>query len=187
MRASAHSPTGQHSGCTLRHERTLIAAEWSLQRFPGDLVEIGVLEGVHTLRLAKLAEQYGRRIIAVDPWNNEKEYPWKGGCKSKTEENFYSRMGSYLRIVDVLGDYSQSVFVTRYIKDRAICFGYIDGAHAYEPCKTDIDTLWHCNGIIALDDLWMKGVKQAFLEAGKRPEREAWFCEELAEGYLLKC
>jgi len=182
-----HLPDGLHMGCNLRHERWLIAAEYSIQRYPGDLVEIGVLGGVQTLRLAKLANRYGRRVIAVDPWVWDPDYKNRAGCTETTRAEFYERMKGYLHIIDVLDDISQSGRVINFIKARDICFGLIDGAHFYEPCKRDIETLWYCSGIIALDDLWMEGVKRAFLEAGKKQGREAFYHARLAEGYLLRC
>jgi hypothetical protein len=66
-----------------------------------------------------------------------------------------------------------------------LAFAYIDGAHFYEECSTDIETVSHCAGIIMLDDLWMAGVLQAFEEAGQKPDREAFSHRVLAEGYLL--
>jgi hypothetical protein len=181
-----HLPDGLHMGCNLRYKRWLIAAEYSIQRHPGDLVEIGVLGGINTLRLAKLANRYGRRVIAVDPWVWNHDYKAWGGCTETTRAEFYARMKNYLHIVDVLDDYSQSERVISFIKAREICFGLIDGAHFYGPCKNDIETLWHCTGIIALDDLWIEGVKRAFLEAGEKPGREAFYHNRLSEGYLLR-
>lgn len=182
-----HLPDALHFGCNFRHIRNLVAAQYSIENFPGDLVEIGVLEGGTTIELAKLADRYGRRVIAVDPFNFAADYIGHGGCSDHTRANFYERMANYLHIVDVLENYSTAQQVVDFIKAREICFGYIDGSHTYEACKFDIETLWHCTGIIALDDLWMEGVKQAFLEAGERPGREAFYSDKLAEGYLLKC
>ena len=180
-----HLPNGLHMGCNLRQKRWLIAAEYSLQRHPGDLVEIGVLSGGTTIHLAKLANRYGRRVIAVDPWVWDADYKGKGGCTETTHDEFYARMKDYLHIVDVIYDFSERAADT--IKARDICFGLIDGAHFYDPCKRDIETLWYCAGIIALDDLWMEGVKRAFLEAGEKQGREAFYHDRLAEGYLLRC
>lgn len=178
------SDRGGLSYCGGRYklDRILIAAEFSLQRYPGDLVEIGVLGGGTTIKLAKLAHRYGRHIIAVDPWIPEKG---RGGCTETTRSEFMKRMRKYLHMTDVLHDLSQSKKVINFIKARSLSFAYIDGAHYYEPCGADIETVWHCAGIIALDDLWMEGVKRAFVEAGEHSDKDALYHDVLAEGYLL--
>jgi predicted O-methyltransferase YrrM len=173
-------PDGLYMGGKYKPERLLLAAEWSLRRYAGDMVEIGVLGGGTTVKLARLAAQYGRRVIAVDPW-----VPGQGGCAETTRQEFTGRTWKYRALIDVVHDYSQSEAAVRYIKARPLCFAYIDGAHYYEPCSTDIETVSHCAGVIVLDDLWMEGVLRAFGEAGQRPDREAFSHRILAEGYLL--
>ena len=175
-----------HCGSKYKHERLLMAAELSMKRQPGDIVEIGVLGGGQTVRLAKLAHRYGQRVIAVDPWLPASSgYRYSATCTETTRSEFMGRVRKYLHMIDVLHDFSQSTEVINFIKARPVSFVFIDGAPIYEACFIDIKTVWHCEGIIAMDDLWMKGVKRAFLEAGERPGKEAFYHDVLAEGYLL--
>lgn len=175
-----------HCGGRYKPERLLLAAELSMKRYPGDLVEIGVLGGGNTVRLARLAHRYGRRIIAVDPWIPASSgYKYAATCTETMKDEFMDRVQKYLYMIDVLHDFSQAEEVVSVIKARPLSFVYIDGAHAYEPCSIDIKTTWHCAGIIAVDDLWMKGVKRAFLEAGERLGKDILYHDVLAEGYLL--
>ena len=175
-----------YMGSKYKRDRIEMVAKWCLNRYAGDLIEIGVLAGGTTVRLAKLAHQYNRRVVAVDPWiPSTTGYKAHGGCTSSTMLEFFANTKKYRHLIDVIHAYSQAEAVVRSIKKRALCFAYIDGAHFYEECSTDIETVSHCAGIIMLDDLWMAGVLQAFEEAGQKPDREAFSHRVLAEGYLL--
>ena len=175
-----------YMGSKYKRDRIEMVAKWCLGRYGGDLVEIGVLAGGTTIRLAKLARQYNRRVIAVDPWlpptANRRAH---GGCTETTRQEFTGRTWKYRHLIDVIHNYSQAGAAVQFIKARPLAFAYIDGAHFYEECSTDIETVSHCAGVIMLDDLWMAGVLQAFEEAGQKPDREAFSHRVLAEGYLL--
>jgi hypothetical protein len=55
-------------GAVRQRDRLSWVAEWRARTYPGDFVEIGAYMGETTVRLAQVAQAYGRRVIVVDPW-----------------------------------------------------------------------------------------------------------------------
>lgn len=166
-----------YMGGKFKRERLLEIARFSARRWPGDFLEIGCLGGGTTLELARLASEFSRRVIAVDPW------VVGGIVKLHHYGDFLCRIAPYANIVDVIKDFSQSPDVVNYIKKQELAFVYIDGEHTNEACSTDLDTVSHCRGVIAVDDLWQ--VETAFIEGAMRLNRIPIYHSTLAEGYLL--
>lgn len=140
--------------------RLKAVAEYCVQTWPGDLVEIGVLHGTQTKIFAQIAREYGRRIIAVDPFNVKKVKYGDDYYKIFLENTL-----PWSDIIDVVQLSSMDPEAVRYVKERPLCFAYVDGLHTYEACYSDILTVGYCNGIIAVDDIH---VKYGFAEALRR-------------------
>ena len=52
------------------------------------------------------------------------------------------------------------------ISNRELCFAYVDGLHTYDACFSDIKTVSHCRGIIAVDDIHVEyGYREYILKA----------------------
>jgi predicted O-methyltransferase YrrM len=105
-----------------------------------EMVEIGSYAGSSTLIFLNNADV--KSLVAVDPWNND------------LLEHIVARHGLQMDNVrrifveDVMSQYSQvemlamtSEKAAELVGNRMFDFVYIDGDHAYESCKRDIE-LW---------------------------------------------
>jgi len=124
--------------------------------YPGDLVEIGCHTGGTTRELGIVAREHGRRVIAVDPW--EENPP--------IYDDFLRRTKEYGDLIDVIRLPSQNGEAVKQIKARPLCFAFVDGLHEYEALACDIRTVAHCVGVIAVDDVnWRPNdLRKAFWE-----------------------
>jgi hypothetical protein len=72
------------------------------------------------------------------------------------------------------------------IKNKQLCFAFVDGLHTYEACLQDIQTVAHCFGVIAVDDTtWSPDVVRAFREGSALTNRNSLCIPVLRESYLL--
>ncbi len=165
------------------HQRSRIAqvAEYCAQGWGGDIIEIGCWVGATTHKLAEVARRYNRRVVAVDPWEIGTQ-----NCKGGEYEKFLSAIEGYEDIVDIVRLSSLDQKAINLIKKRSFCFAFVDGLHTYEACLSDIQTVSHCQGVIAVDDiLWSPKVEQAFFEGATIINRQKLHLPTLREGYLL--
>ena len=174
---------GLHAYYIGRNKRILKAAEFCLERYPGDLAEIGCYSGASTRPLAGLAEEYGRRMIAVDPWIVDP----KAHCHEDTYEKWQLNTKPVAHVIDEVRQKSQSEEAIAYLKSRQLAFVYVDGLHNYEAAYTDYLTVSHCNGIIAADDInWPRpDMWRALWDAARITGREIVWYPNCVEGYLL--
>jgi len=135
------------------------------KRVEGDLVEIGCLSGTCTRVLAQVARKYGRKVWAVDPYE-----PGTMNCPAEDIQRSRARDGltsyerftknilePYADVVELLRFSSQDPTVIKRLKGLDISFAHVDGLHTTEACKTDILTLSHCGGAVAVDDFYTGG------------------------------
>ena len=163
-----------HYGWRQTPDRVVAVARMAVEAYPGDLVEIGCARGNVTERLAEIAQEHGRLVIAVDPWQRDKaEY-----------EEFAGRLYPYRASVHVLHMKSQEQAAIDHLK-RPLCFAFVDGEHVYHACLSDLKAVAHA-GVIAVDDvLWDWQLLRAFHEVGEEMGK-AWvrhpWCNE---GYMV--
>lgn len=177
---------GKPSDATKFRPRMESIADYCARRWKGDLIEIGCLYGATTLRLARVARYYGRRVICVDPWKQEPFY------KANPFGYFQKITAMYSDIIDIVKMRSQEQEAIDYVQARDLCFALVDGAHSYKAVKSDLMTVAHCRGIIAVDDLFIwegaqtyrAGIRKAMLEASIEQQRIA-ILSLTREGYLL--
>ena len=150
-------------GSAQNHRRLGIVAEYCALNYPGDLIEIGCLLGESTVILAEIAKKYNRRVIAVDPWHYEDGDAYYDPDVS--DDNHYKQFceatTGWRDLIDIIRLSSLDPRAIGEIKSRPLCFAYQDGLHTYEGVTTDLHTLAHCAGIIAVDDVIMYDVKPA--------------------------
>jgi len=170
-------------GQQCQKDRLRWIAELCAEQFPGDLVEIGGKEGETTRILAEIAEKYDRRVVVVDPW--EAGSP---GCIGWEYEAFLENTSKYSDIIDIYRTTSTNKDTVEALKQRPLCFAYVDGLHRYDVCHADILTVAHTSGIIAVDDIfWNVNLGRAFQDAANAiwrfPVRRN--VPPMREGYLL--
>ena len=164
-------------------DRIRWVAELCAEQFPGDLVEIGAKVGATTRILAEIAQKYGRRVIVVDPW--EAGSP---GCGGWEYEVFLEETSKYRDIIDIYRTTSTNKDTIAALKERPLCFAYVDGLHRYDVCYSDIMAVAHTAGIIVVDDIyWSVNLTRAFQRAANDIWRfPVWRnMPPMREGYLL--
>lgn len=131
--------------------RLAMVAEYCIQHWPGDIVEIGLGHGNTTKIFAEIACVHDRRVIAVDPFD-----VMGTGWGDDYFEVFSRNTEPWRNIVDLIEASSLEPDTIRAIGERELCFAYVDGLHTYEACYSDILAVGHCEGIIAVDDIHIK-------------------------------
>jgi predicted O-methyltransferase YrrM len=170
----------RHGSIELK-ERVACVAELCAERWPGDFVEIGCYVGETTKKLAKVAEQYRRRLIAVDPWMAGTQ-----NCEGWEYDAFLRNIEPYMDSVDIVRASSLDRKTIALIKARTLSFAFVDGLHTYSACLSDIQTTSHCEGIIGVDDiLWDNEIMLAFRRGAHLTHRTAIHHSLCREGYLL--
>lgn len=146
----------------------------------GDLLEIGCYLGATSLRLARLAQEHGRRFLAIDSWSPTSTYDLEDAFKVFTKS-----MAPYAGVVDVLRQDAHGAEARAAIAARRFAFVFLDNGHAYEDVKAELDAvLPMTDGLVAVDDMQLVDVRNAVrdaLAANPRwtmlhaaPCREAW-------------
>lgn len=170
--------SAQSAGSTYLRERLTIVAERCCRDYPGDMVEIGCLNGSTTVRLCQVAREHGRRVIAVDPWQVGTQ-----NCEGQEYDRFMQATEPYRDIVDVVRKDSRDPEVTRYLKNRELAFAFVDGLHSYQACLSDIHACYHA-AVIAVDDwTWNEGIERAIVEA--TGTRDRILQKPFHEAYIL--
>lgn len=163
-------------GGDLLTDRLRYIATECCNRFPGDLVEIGCWEGFTTTALCEAAKRFGRKVIAIDPWTDERgrQGTFMGKMKPQMDSG----------LLEVHDKESQDSSVVAMLKSRPLCFVYVDGLHTYSAVKSDCAAVDHCQGIIVCDDIsWNAGIRHAFIEVMTKIQlRHPYF----REGYLIQ-
>lgn len=173
----------QFRGYLRQRDRLRWIAEMCAEQWDGDFIEIGAHIGETTRVLAELARQYKRRVIVVDPW--ETGTP---GCNGWEYDVFVDNVVLYKNLIDVIRLSSLDKQAIEQVKARPLCFAYVDGLHAYRACLSDILTVSHCQGIIAVDDIhWNVNLMRAFSVGADATWRLSVLrgTPPMREGYLL--
>ena len=135
-------------GSAQQIERISKLADWCAEKYEGDFIEIGSYIGETTKELTKLARKYHRRVIVVDPWETGTQ-----NCKGWEYDKFIENTKPYRDVLDIIRDSSFNKKTVNMIKSRKLCFAFIDGLHTYPACLSDILTVNHTSGVIAVDDI----------------------------------
>ena len=174
-------PQNFNQGSFHQRQRVARVAEYCVQTWTGDLIEIGCFKGETTKLLAGVAQKYNRRLIAVDPWEIGTQ-----NCQGGEYEAFLKNIEPYKANVDIVRASSLDKKAINLIKNRGLCFAFVDGLHTYDACLSDIKTVDHCQGVIAVDDLlWSPEVDNAFHKAAEIIQSRKLYLPICREGYLL--
>lgn len=155
-----------------------IVGALAAEGLPGDLVEIGCLRGLTTVQLAGVAQQFHRRVIAIDPWE-----PGTQNCEGGEYEEFCAAIAPYGDWVETLRMRSDDPRVSAYLAPRPLLFAFVDGLHTYEVCTSDLRMVGHARAIAVDDTNWSAEVRRAYEEFGATRHR-VW-CRAFRESWLL--
>jgi len=176
--------TGTDDHRIQRRARWIQAAQAAVEAGPGDIVEIGAMEGDSTVEFCKIAARYGRRVLVVDPWT-----PGTQNCQGHEYSRFKARTEKWREngVLDVLRVESQSPVAIRALQGREWAFALVDGLHKHAEVLCDVMAVRSAR-VICLDDMNMPPVFQAFHQAASLLEREGIQNPMMAkkwEGYLV--
>ena len=145
-------------------------------RKPVVIAEIGVDEGKNTLNLL---ENFNiKKIYLIDPYTEYKDF--LDSTPHKTSKNMSS---AYIEAANRLRKYKNKIVWIREFSEDAVnkipvCdFIYIDGNHAYDYVKKDIELYFKKvkkGGILAGHDIEEKDVFKAFSEFVVKNKLNAW-------------
>lgn len=158
-------------------------ARKAAKKFPGDLIEIGCYAGDTTLRIIKVAQEFGRKVICVDNW-----LPNTGYELDKVELVFRKQVEQYKDFVTIIKGDAHIEEIMKQIKQHNYCFALSDDGHSYNDHKTELDTLIPItNGLIAVDDVYLPEVRQAIADSLKQfPQWGVIYGVEMREAWLFK-
>ena len=169
------------AGSYQQRDRLSAVVDWCAAQYAGDILEIGCLHGLTTVRLAEVAARHNRRVVAVDPWQ-----PGTQNIHGGEYEAFLKNTEPYRDIIDVIRLSSLDAEAIRQMKARELCFAYVDGLHTYEACLSDILAVAHTHGFIGVDDLsWSQDCVVATRRGAAMIGRKAVHHPLCREGYLL--
>jgi hypothetical protein len=134
-----------------QRERLARVADLCARRYPGDFLEIGAYLGRTTVRLAQVAQAYGRRVIVVDPWQTGSELN-DGTTYDGDYQQFWKNVEPYSDNIDIVRASSLEERARAVIANRDLAFSYVDGLHTFRAALSDIRAVRHTAGIIAVDD-----------------------------------
>lgn len=189
VRGILGAPTGSDDHKLQRRTRWIKAARAAVEAGPGDIVEIGAMEGDSTVEFCKIAEEHGRRVLVVDPWT-----PGTQNCQGHEHEMFMHRTERWREsdILRIARHTSQYIPVIEALIDRNWAFALVDGLHKYGEVLGDIMAVRRAR-IICVDDLNMSEVDRAFGQAtallpSRTPLSNETYPERQAkkwEGYIV--
>jgi hypothetical protein len=172
---------GEESDKEKTRLRVLEAARWALEMYGGDLIEIGCHKGKTTARFCELAREFGRKLIAVDPWELGTQ-----NCEGGEREQFVERTRGYEDVLEMNRVSSMDEGLIEQVKGRDLAFAYVDGLHTVRACKIDVATVSH-SPTIGVDDIRNSLLKDSVYDvAAKELGYGAIFKKRWREGYLTR-
>jgi Methyltransferase domain len=121
-----------------------------LQNLEGDIIEIGAFMGGGTVKLARFAQKYGKKIYAVDIFDPERDKtPDKNGVRMcdiyqaflqgrSQLEVYQETTRNFNNIVTINKDSKQ----VKFPRGRRFIFGFIDGNHQPDYVRNDFNLVW---------------------------------------------
>lgn len=125
-----------------------------------NVVEIGCYEGNTTVLFNAAVSILGKNVLAIDPYNGD------DGGNEETLQKFVVRTRNCDNLIFVHNT-SQSERAFEAMQDLEYSYCFIDGAHTYEACLSDllqVHFTMNDGGFVCLDDTEIPEVKQAMME-----------------------
>ena len=121
-----------------------------LQKLEGDIIEIGAFMGGGTIKLAKFAQKYGKKVYAIDCFEPSLD---KTMSKSGVEAcdvyqaflNGHSMLEVYQEATRDLGNVitiREDSKKVKFDKEQKFIFGFVDGCHQLTYVTNDFRLIW---------------------------------------------
>ena len=135
----------------------------ALHRLDGDMVEIGVLMGGGTVKLARFARKYRKKVYAIDifdPSVDRTETPdgikmsdiYEAFLEGRSQIEVYEEAVRGLDNIVTIKEDSKNV---KFPSEQKFMFGFIDGNHQAEYVRNDFNIVWSNlvpNGAVGFHD-----------------------------------
>ena len=135
----------------------------ALHRFDGDMVEIGVLMGGGTVKLARFARKCRKKVYAIDifdPSVDRTETPdgikmsdiYEAFLEGRSQIEVYEEAVRGLDNIVTIKEDSKNV---KFPSEQKFMFGFIDGNHQAEYVRNDFNIVWSNlvpNGAVGFHD-----------------------------------
>ncbi|NER01403.1 MAG: glycosyltransferase [Okeania sp. SIO3C4] len=168
-------------GSIYQNERICLVAQYCIQGWNGDLIQLGFSGIEVTKKLAELAKKSNRRLVIVLLAEAETKE-----VSSNLEETLLKEIEPYTDVVSIIKSGSLTDETIELIKNQEFCFAFIEGLETYDTCLTAIKTFTGCSGIIAVDNvLESQEISRAFLQGSEFTNRSKLYLPLCREGYLL--
>lgn len=134
-----------------------------LQRLDGDIVEIGAYMGGGTVKLAKFAKRYGKKVYVIDTFDSSTDQTmsrsgvmacevYKAFLGGRSMLDVYEEAtGEFDNITTIRADSME----VQFDEDQRFFFGFIDGCHQLAYVENDFRLIWHnlvSGGAVAVHD-----------------------------------
>jgi len=137
--------------------------ERALQKLEGDIIEIGAFMGGGTIKLAKFARKYGKKVYAIDTFEPglDKTISKSGPTACDVYEAFLqgrSMLEVYqetTRGFDNIITIKEDSRKVKFNKEQKFIFGFVDGCHQQDYVNNDFYIIWPnlvSGGILGLHD-----------------------------------
>ena len=134
-----------------------------LYELDGDLIEVGAFVGGGTVKLAKFADKYSKKVFVIDVFDPVADHTattdgtkmsdiYLAFLEGSSQFHAYSEnTGSFKNITTIRKDSREVTFPQK----QKFMFGFIDGNHRPEYVRSDFQLVWkHLvpNGVVGLHD-----------------------------------
>ncbi len=181
---AAHPETKGALGGALYSERMGRLARAACAARPGDILELVVLSGTTSVRLAAVARALGRRLACVDNWRPGTEYRLE-----EVEAAFLNSIHQWTDVVDVWKMDAHTDDARRLLRTRDWAFAMSDDGHRFEDHQHELESILpRCRAIVVVDDYYYAPeVPDAVADALKRhPDWIPLRDERLREVWLVR-
>lgn len=137
--------------------------ERALHKLEGDIIEIGAFKGGGTVKLAKFARKYGRKVYVIDifePTLDQTVSP--GGVTACDVYQAYLGGRSMLEVYqEATRDFDNIITIkedsmkVRFPEEQRFIFGFVDGCHQKAYVENDFHIIWPnlvSGGVLGLHD-----------------------------------
>lgn len=160
-----------------------LEAQKAAKEFKGDLVEIGLGWGQTTKKLLRVADEFKRMVIGIDPF----EKAW-GEVKDVTYTHPYPKAKFEIQHERLIlhterSDHPSSTEIC----DRPLCFAYVDGLQSEMDVLNDLTVVQNAK-VIMVDDYNRVGVGAAvrFFTAIRNRELTIVYKNQIQSWALIK-